>query len=64
MNTASRRENRIFAPHMPDPSVRAERERARFRLHLVRHRSSLKQRIRATLLKGGQTGETRVAAGT
>jgi hypothetical protein len=30
---------------LPDPRVRAERERARWRLHLVRHRSSLKQRI-------------------
>src|SRR6266511_4581149 len=30
---------------LPDPAVRAERERARFRLHLVRHRSSLKHRI-------------------
>jgi transposase len=39
---------------LPDPSVRAERERARFRLHLVRHRSSLKQRVHATLLAYGQ----------
>jgi transposase len=38
---------------LPDPSVRAERERARFRLHLVRHRSSLKQRVHATLLAHG-----------
>ena len=30
---------------LPDPAVRAERERARFRLHLVRHRTSLKNRI-------------------
>jgi transposase len=28
---------------LPDPSVRAERERARFRLHLVRHRTALKE---------------------
>lgn len=35
---------------LPSPEVRAERERARFRLHLVRHRSSLKNRIHATLL--------------
>jgi len=27
---------------LPDPAVRAERERARFRLHLVRHRTALK----------------------
>jgi transposase len=39
---------------LPDPSVRAERERARFRLHLVRHRSSLKQRVHATLLAHGK----------
>jgi transposase len=39
---------------LPDPSVRAERERARFRLHLVRHRSSLKQRVHALLLAHGQ----------
>src|SRR3990172_9587667 len=37
-----------------DPSVRAERERARFRLHLVRHRSSLKQRVHAVLLAHGK----------
>ena len=39
---------------LPDPSVRAERERARFRLHLVRHRSSLKQRVHAALLAHGK----------
>src|ERR671931_1650168 len=39
---------------LPDPSVRAERERARFRLHLVRHRSSLKQRVHAVLLAHGK----------
>src|SRR5438034_2007801 len=38
---------------LPDPSVRAERERARFRLHLVRHRSSLKNRIHAILFQHG-----------
>jgi transposase len=35
---------------LPDPQVRAERERARFRLHLVRHRTSLKLRVHAVLL--------------
>jgi len=49
----SRREL-VPAIWMPDPQVRAERERARFRLHLVRHRSSLKQRIHATLLTHGK----------
>jgi transposase len=33
---------------LPTPRVRAERERARFRLHLVRHRTALKNRIHAT----------------
>src|SRR5215204_5111927 len=39
---------------LPDPQVRAERERARWRLHLVRHRSSLKQRVHAVLLTHGK----------
>jgi transposase len=34
--------------------VHAERERARWRLHLVRHRSSLKQRVHAVLLTHGK----------
>jgi len=38
---------------LPDPSVRAERERARFRLHLVRHRTALKNRIHAILFQFG-----------
>jgi transposase len=38
---------------LPDPAVRAERERARFRLHLVKHRSSLKNRIHAILFQHG-----------
>ena len=49
----SRREL-VPAIWLPDPQVRAERERARFRLHLVRHRTSLKQRVHATLLTHGQ----------
>src|SRR2546423_357398 len=39
---------------LPDPAVRAERERARLRLHLVRHRTALKNRIHATLLAFGK----------
>jgi hypothetical protein len=39
---------------LPDPLARAERERARWRLHLVRHRSSLKQRVHAVLLTDGK----------
>jgi transposase len=38
---------------LPDPEVRAEREQARFRLHLVKHRSSLKNRVHATLFQHG-----------
>jgi transposase len=38
---------------LPTPSVRAERERARWRLHLVHHRVSLKNRIHATLMTFG-----------
>jgi transposase len=38
---------------LPDPTVRRERELARFRLHLVRHRSTLKNRIHATLITFG-----------
>jgi len=34
---------------LPTPAVRAERERARWRLHLVRHRVALKNRVHATL---------------
>jgi transposase len=38
---------------LPDPRVRAERERARFRLHLVKHRSALKNRVHAILFQHG-----------
>src|SRR2546425_5166672 len=38
---------------LPTPEVRVERERARFRLHLIRHRSALKNRIHATLMTFG-----------
>jgi transposase len=38
---------------LPDPGVRGERERARFRLHLVKHRSALKNRIHAILFQHG-----------
>jgi transposase len=38
---------------LPDPEVRCERELARFRLHLVKHRTALKNRIHATLLAFG-----------
>jgi transposase len=38
---------------LPDASIRRERELARFRLHLVRHRTTLKNRIHATLVAFG-----------
>ena len=47
------RRNLVPEIWLPDPRVRAERERARFRLHLVRHRSALKCRIHATLMTFG-----------
>ena len=47
------RRDLVPAIWLPDPSVRAERERARFRLHLVRHRTALKNRIHATLMSFG-----------
>jgi transposase len=49
----SRREL-IPAVWLPTPEVRAERERARWRLHLVRHRTALKNRVHATLLAFGR----------
>ncbi len=39
---------------LPDPEVREERELARFRLHLVKHRSMLKHRIHSTLINFGR----------
>jgi transposase len=48
------RRDLVPAIWLPDPLVRAERERARWRLHLVRHRSSLKQRLHAVLLTHGK----------
>lgn len=38
---------------LPDPTVRADREQARWRLHLVRHRTALKNRIHQTLISFG-----------
>jgi transposase len=35
---------------LPDPRVRSEHERARFRLHLVKHKAMLKHRIHATMM--------------
>jgi transposase len=57
---------------LPTPGVRAERERARFRLHLVHHRTALKNRIHSTIATFGhpcpvsdlfgQTGRERLAS--
>jgi transposase len=47
------RRDLVPAIWLPDFQVRQERERARWRLHLVRHRSSLKQRVHAQLMQFG-----------
>jgi transposase len=47
------RRDLVPAIWLPDPGVRGTRERARWRLHLVRHRTALKNRIHATLLAFG-----------
>jgi transposase len=49
----SRREL-VPAIWLPDPEVRGARERARFRLHLVRQRARLKQRTHQTLITHGR----------
>lgn len=47
------RRDLVPAIWLPDPEVRGERERARWRLHLVRHRTALKNRIHQTLISFG-----------
>jgi transposase len=47
------RRDLIPAIWLPTPEVRAHRERARFRLHLVHHRVELKNRIHASLMAFG-----------
>lgn len=47
------RRDLVPAIWLPAPGVRAERELARFRLHLVRHRAALKARIHASLIAHG-----------
>ena len=39
---------------LPDPRVREERELARFRMHLVKHKSGLKNRVHSTLINFGR----------
>lgn len=48
------RRDLVPAIWLPDPTVCAEREQARFRLHLVKHRTALKNRIHATLATFGE----------
>ena len=38
---------------LPTPQLRRERERSRWRLHLVKHRSTLKNRVHSTLIGFG-----------
>ena len=39
---------------LPDPRVREQRELARFRMHLVKHKSALKNRVHSTLINFGR----------
>jgi transposase len=39
---------------LPDPQIREERELARFRLHLVKHKSMLKHRVHSTMINFGR----------
>ena len=48
------RRDLVPAVWLPTPQVRAERERVRWRLHLVHHRVGLKNRVRAILITFGQ----------
>lgn len=48
------RRDLVPAIWLPDPSVRAGRELARWRLHLVRHRTALKNRVHAVLIAFGR----------
>jgi Transposase len=43
----------VAAIWLPPPGLRKERERSRYRLHLVKHRSTLKNRIHSTLIAFG-----------
>ena len=48
------RRDLVPAISLPSPDVRASRERARWRLHLVRHRTALKNRVHAALVAFGK----------
>jgi transposase len=49
---------------IPDPRVRRERELARFRLHLVKHRSQLKNWIHSTLISSGAPARSQTSSGS
>jgi transposase len=48
------RRNLVPAIWLPDPAVRASREFAHWRLHLVRHRTALKNRVHSALVAFGK----------
>jgi transposase len=48
------RRDLVPAIWLPDPRIREERELARFRLHLVKHKSALKNRVHSTLINFGK----------
>jgi transposase len=48
------RRDLVPAIWLPTPGIRAERERARWRLHLVRHRVALKNRVHSNLIAFGK----------
>lgn len=52
------RRDLVPAIWLPPMAVRQERERARWRLHLVKHRSMLKARIHSTLMTFGVPAKT------
>jgi transposase len=43
----------VPAVWLPTPTVRGEREQARFRMHLAKHRARLKNRVHSTLIAHG-----------
>ena len=49
-----RQRDLVPAIWLPDPRIREERELARFRLHLVKHKSALKNRVHSTLINFGR----------
>jgi transposase len=49
---------------LPDPRVREKCELARFRLHLVKHRSALKNRIHSTLINFGGRARSPTCSGS